>query len=86
MKVDAQGQGGGRILDVAGQVGWGILKIEQFSETSNVYVPKRKLPRTCIRKNEFKRESSVQFAINRVPILRNWKAKNRKKRDTFVKP
>ena len=29
LKLDVQGQGGGRILDVAGQVGWGVLKIEQ---------------------------------------------------------
>ena len=39
LKLDDQVQGGGRILDVAGQVGWGVLKIEQFSWASYVYRP-----------------------------------------------
>ena len=39
MKLDVQGQGGGRILDVDGQGGWGVLKIGQFSWTSYVYHP-----------------------------------------------
>ena len=39
MKLDVQGQGGGRILDVDGQGGWGVLKIEQYSWTSFVYHP-----------------------------------------------
>ena len=33
------GQGDGRILDVAGQGGWGVLKIDQFWWTSYVYCP-----------------------------------------------
>ena len=39
MKLDFQGQGGGRILDVDGQGGWVVLKIGQFSWTSYVYHP-----------------------------------------------
>ena len=41
LKLDVQGQGVGRILDVAGQGGWrrGVLKIGQFSCTSYVYHP-----------------------------------------------
>ena len=31
LKLDVQGQSSGRILDVDGQVGWGVLKIGQFS-------------------------------------------------------
>ena len=38
-KLEVQGQGGGRILDVYGQGGWGNVKIEQFSWTSYVYHP-----------------------------------------------
>ena len=33
MKLDVHGQGDGRILDVDGKGGWGILKIGQFSWT-----------------------------------------------------
>ena len=39
LKLDVQGQGGGRILDVDRQEGWGVLKIVQFSWTSYVYHP-----------------------------------------------
>ena len=39
LKLDVQGQGGGRILDVDGQRGWGVLKTEQFLLTSYVYHP-----------------------------------------------
>ena len=39
LKLDAQGQGGGKILDVDGQRGWGVLKIRQFSWKSCVYRP-----------------------------------------------
>ena len=39
LKLDVQGQGDGRILDVAGQGGWGVLKIGQFWWTSYVYCP-----------------------------------------------
>ena len=39
LKLDVQGQGGGRILDVDGQEGWGVLKIGQFLWTSYVYCP-----------------------------------------------
>ena len=31
LKLDLQGQGGGRILDADEQLGWGILKSGQFS-------------------------------------------------------
>ena len=31
LNLDVQGQGDGRILDVDGQGGWGVLKIGQFS-------------------------------------------------------
>ena len=34
LKLGVQGQGGGRILDVDGQGGWGVLKTGQFSWTS----------------------------------------------------
>ena len=37
LKLDVQGQGGGRIFDVDGQGGWGVLKIGQFSWTSYMY-------------------------------------------------
>ena len=33
LKLDVQGQGGGTILDLDGQEGWGVLKIRQFSWT-----------------------------------------------------
>ena len=39
LKSDDQGQGGGRILDAAGQEEWGFLKIGQFSWTSYVCHP-----------------------------------------------
>ena len=39
LKLDVQGQGGGRFSDVGGQGGWGVLKIGQFSWTSYVYRP-----------------------------------------------
>ena len=39
LKLDVQGQGGGIILDVDAQEGWGILKIGQFSWMSYVYHP-----------------------------------------------
>ena len=43
---------------------------------------KKKPPRTIIRKNEFKRESSVQFVTGRVHIFyKNYKAKNIKKKE-----
>ena len=38
-KLDVKGQGDGRILNVVGQEGWGILKIGQFSWASCVYHP-----------------------------------------------
>ena len=34
LKLDVQGRGGGNILDIEGQRGWGVLKIRQFSWTS----------------------------------------------------
>ena len=37
LKLDVQGQEGGRILDVDGQGRLGVLKIGQFSWTSYVY-------------------------------------------------
>ena len=37
LKLDVQGQGGGRILEVDGQGGWEVLKIGQFSWTSYLY-------------------------------------------------
>ena len=39
LKLDVQGQGGGRFSDVGGQGGWGVLKIGQFSWTLYVYRP-----------------------------------------------
>ena len=39
LKLCVQGQGDGRILDIAGQGRWGIWKIGQFSWTSHVYRP-----------------------------------------------
>ena len=30
LKLDVQGEGGGRILDVAGKGGWGSWKLENF--------------------------------------------------------
>ena len=39
LKLNVQGQGGGRILDVDEQMGWGVLKIGQFSWKSYVYHP-----------------------------------------------
>ena len=39
LKLDVQGQGIGRILDVDGQGGWGVLKTRQFSWTSYMYHP-----------------------------------------------
>ena len=39
LKLDVQGQGGGRILDVGGQGGSVVLKIGQFLWTSYVYRP-----------------------------------------------
>ena len=39
LKLDVQGQEGGRILDVDGQGGWGVLKIVQFWWTLYVYYP-----------------------------------------------
>ena len=39
LKLDVQGQRGGRILDVDGQGGWGVLKIGQVSLTPYGYHP-----------------------------------------------
>ena len=39
LTLNVQGQGGRRILDVAGQGDGGFLKIEQFSWTTYVYHP-----------------------------------------------
>ena len=39
LELEVQGQGDGRILDLDGQGGWVVLKIEQFSWTSYVYYP-----------------------------------------------
>ena len=39
MKLNVQAQGDERILDVDGQMVWGVLKIRQFSWTSYVYHP-----------------------------------------------
>ena len=39
LKLNVQGQGGGRILDVDGQGGGRFLKIRQFPWTSYVYHP-----------------------------------------------
>ena len=39
LKLDIQGQGYGKMLDVDGQGGWGVLKIRQFSWTSYVHHP-----------------------------------------------
>ena len=39
LKLDAQGQGGGRMVDVDGQGRWEVLKIGQFLWTSYVYHP-----------------------------------------------
>ena len=39
LKLDVQGQEGGRILDADGQGRWGVLKIGKFSWTSYVYHP-----------------------------------------------
>ena len=36
LKLDVQGEGGGRILNVAGKGGLGVLKIGEFSWTSYV--------------------------------------------------
>ena len=38
-KLDVQGRGSGRSLDVDGQGGWEVLKIGQFSWTPYVYHP-----------------------------------------------
>ena len=46
----------------------------------------RKSPRTIKRKNEFKRESSVEFVTDWVHIFeKNWKAKNGNKRSLWLK-
>ena len=45
LKLDVQSQGGERILDVDEQGGYGVLKIGQFSWTSNVYHPLREIYR-----------------------------------------
>ena len=45
LKLDVQSQVGERILDVDGQGGYGVLKIGQFSWTSYVYHPLRKIYR-----------------------------------------
>ena len=37
LKLNVEGQGGGRIFDLDEQGGWEILKIGQFSWTSYVY-------------------------------------------------
>ena len=37
LKLDVQGQGGGKVLDVDGQRGWEVLKIRQFLWTSYMY-------------------------------------------------
>ena len=42
LKLDVQGQGDGKMFDVDGQAGWGVLKIRQFLWTSYVYRPKLK--------------------------------------------
>ena len=43
---------------------------------------KKKPPRTIIRKNELKRESSVQFVTDRVhTFYKNDKAKNKEKKE-----
>ena len=39
LKLDVQGRGTERILDVDGQGGWGVLKIGHFSWTSYAYHP-----------------------------------------------
>ena len=39
LKLNVEVPGGGRILDVDGQGGWGVLKIGQFSWTSYVCHP-----------------------------------------------
>ena len=39
VKLDVQVQGGGRILDINGQGGLGVLKTGQFSWTPYVYHP-----------------------------------------------
>ena len=39
LKLDVQGQGGGRILDLAWTVGVGLLKIGQFTWASYAYRP-----------------------------------------------
>ena len=31
LKLNVQGQGGGKILDIEKTVGWGVLKIRKFS-------------------------------------------------------
>ena len=41
LKLEVLGQGSRRVLDLAGQGGWEILKIRQFSWTSYVYRPLR---------------------------------------------
>ena len=46
MKLDAGGQGGGKILDLDGQGGWGVLKIQQFSCTSYAHHPLNYLQNT----------------------------------------
>ena len=42
LKLEVQSQGNGKILDVDGHVGWGVLKIRQFSWTSYVCRPLKK--------------------------------------------
>ena len=37
LKLDVQGQGGGKMWDVDGQGEWGVLKVRSFSWTSYVY-------------------------------------------------
>ena len=39
LKLDVQGQGGRRILDLDGRGEWGVLKIGKFSWTLYVYYP-----------------------------------------------
>ena len=39
LKLDVKVQEGGRILEVAGRGGWGVMKIGRFSWTSYVYSP-----------------------------------------------
>ena len=74
LKLEVQGQGSGRTLDVYGQEGWGVLKTGQFSWKPYVYHPFNYCPLvwTCHSRKLNYKLNRLQERVLRIVYNNKW--------------